>query len=151
MSTTFLLPQNKLPTCTVLDFSCLIVHRTNNYVLGHVKTSALISSKSRDSGFYLYSIAHLKIVFEHSLNWLNFFSRPTSYFCALPIQGQTCHGCINNDILVGLYSKLMRFYYYYHLGIGKKLMCHAGIEPGPFRSQAFYSTPRIQRVFGIPI
>ena len=60
-----------------------------------------------------------------------FVSSPTirllKYF-----QGQTCHGCINHDIIVGLWFELlMRLSYYIHLWFGKKLSSYVGIEPGP--------------------
>ena len=36
------------------------------------------------------------------------------------IQGQTSHGCLNHDTVVGLYSELlMRLSYYIYLGFGK--------------------------------
>ena len=45
------------------------------------------------------------------------------------IQGQTCHGCINYDILVGLLSELlMRLSYYIHWAYGKKFSTLASIE-----------------------
>ena len=40
------------------------------------------------------------------------------------IKRQTCHGCINHDIVIGLCSELlMRLIYYIHLGFGKKAFC----------------------------
>ena len=57
------------------------------------------------------------------------------------IQGLTCHGCINHDIVVRLCSKLfLRFSYCIHLGFGKKLWAHMGIEPLSFQLWAVYST-----------
>ena len=36
------------------------------------------------------------------------------------IQGQTCHGCINHDVVVGLCSELLMWLYFYiHLGFSK--------------------------------
>ena len=41
------------------------------------------------------------------------------------IKGQVCHGCINYDKVVGLYSELfMRFSYYIHRAYGKKYESH---------------------------
>ena len=52
-------------------------------------------------------------------------------------------GCINHDIEVGLCSELLiRFFYYIHLGYGKKISSHIGIEPRSFRLWAYYSTTR---------
>ena len=46
-------------------------------------------------------------------------------------QGQTCHGCITNDIVVSLCSELIkRLFYYIHRAHGKKLLTLAPIEPG---------------------
>ena len=49
--------------------------------------------------------------------------------------------CINHAIIVGLCSLLLvRLSYYIHLGYGKNISPHMGIEPRSYRLQAVYST-----------
>ena len=64
------------------------------------------------------------------------------------IQGQTCHGCINNDIVIGVGSELlMRLFYYIHLGFGAKFLTYLGIEPWPARIGVVYSSPRSKLIY----
>ena len=49
------------------------------------------------------------------------------------VPGQTCHGCVNHDIVIGLCSKLLMWLSYHNLRFGKKLLAHIGIEPWSFR------------------
>ena len=59
------------------------------------------------------------------------------------IQGKTCHGCINHDIVVGLLCSelLMLLSYHSHLGFGKILSSYVGIELWSSGSLVVYSAP----------
>ena len=62
-----------------------------------------------------------------------FYIRPSA-FCSLFKIRRNVIECINNDIVVGLYSKLfMRLSYYIHLGYVRQHSPHMGIKPRSFQ------------------
>ena len=82
----------------------------------------------RGCGFESYLVLYVLYKFRC------YFSCPTTKLLQ-SIQGEACHGCLNHDIVVGLYSKLLkRLSFYTYQAYGKKFLTLGGIKPGTSRS-----------------
>ena len=74
--------------------------------------------------------------------FLLFCVRPSDFYRLFKVR-QHVIDSTNHDIVVGLCSKLfIRFFYSIHIGYGKKLSSHMGIERRSFSTWIIYSTPR---------